>query len=84
MSGTRLRGDANGEPNACSDVKKGEQDDARMKVTEITDVMVRKMIAGIQKAGNALTSDRLQMVIGKSLENKAEGTEQGGADKGDS
>ena len=67
MSGARLRGYVNGEPNACSDLKKGVQDDAGMKVTEMTDVMVREMIARIQKAGNALTSDRLRMVIAKSL-----------------
>ena len=75
MSGTRLRGDVNKEPNSCSDLKKGEQDNAGMKVTEMTDVMVREMIARIQNAGIAVTSDGLRMVIAKSLkdENEAEG-----------
>ena len=84
--GTRLCGDVSGEPNACSDVKKGVQDDAGMKVTEMTDVMVREMIARIQKAGIAVTSDGLRMVIAKSLkdENKAAGVGRGRADKGDS
>ena len=59
-------------------MKKGEQDDAG--------IMVREMIARIQKAGNELTSNRLQMVIAKSLkdENKAEGAKRGGAHKGNS
>ena len=46
-----------------------------MKVTEMTDVKVKEMIARIQKTGIAVTSNRLRMVIAKSLEdkNKAEG-----------
>ena len=80
-----LHGDVNGEANTCGDVKKGVQDDAGMKVMEMTDGMVRDMIARIQKAGNTLTSDRLRMVIAKSLEdeNEAENVERGGADEGD-
>ena len=83
----------------CNNVKKDEQDNAGMKVTEMTDVKVKEMITRIQKAGDTLTSDRLRMVIAKSHENggdrkgerggrqdqdKAEGVEQGGADKGNS
>ena len=96
--GTRLRGDVNGEPNACNDVNKDEQDVAGMKVTKMTDVKVKEMIARIREAGNTLTSNLLQTVITKSHEdggdrkgergrrgeNKAEGVEQDGADKGDS
>ena len=67
-------------------MKKGVQDDAGMKVTEMVDVMVTEMITRIQKAGIAVTSDGLMMVIAKSLEdeNEAEGVGRGGADKGDS
>ena len=53
-------------------MKKGEQDDAKMKVTEMTDVMVREMITRIQKAGIVVMSDGLQMVIAKSLKDENE------------
>ena len=84
--GTRLRGDANRELNACDDKKKGKRDDTNMKVTEMTDVELKEMITRIQKAGIAVTSEGLRMVIAKSLrdENEAEGVGQGRADKGDS
>jgi hypothetical protein len=83
--GTRLRGDANGEPNACYNKKKGKRDDAKMKVTEMTDGKVKEMIARIQRAGIAVTSDGLRMAIAKSLEdeNEAEGKGRGGADEDD-
>jgi hypothetical protein len=57
-----------------------------MKVTVMTDAKLKEMIASIQRAGTAVTSDGLRMVIDKSLgdENKAEGMGQGGADEGDS
>ena len=99
MSGTRLRGDLNGEPNACNDMNKVEQVVAKMKATKMTDNKVKEMIARIQEAGDAMTSDLLRMVIAKSQEdggdrkgergerwgkNEAEGMERGGADKGDS
>ena len=44
-----------------------------MKVTAMTDAKLKEMIARIQKAGIAVTSDGLRMVIAKSLgdENKA-------------
>ena len=82
----RLRGDANGEPKACNGKKKGERCDAKMKVTVMTDAKLKELIARIQRAGIAVTSDELRMVIGKSLEDesKAEGVGQGGADEGDS
>ena len=67
--GTRLCGDVNGAPNVCNNVKKDEQDDAGIKVTEMTDVKVKEIITSIQKAGNPLTSDRLRMVIAKSHKN---------------
>jgi hypothetical protein len=52
----------------------------------MTDAKLKEMIASIQRAGTAVTSDRLRMVIDKSLrdENEAEGMGQGGADEGDS
>ena len=82
----RPRWDANREPNTCNGKKKGKQDDNKMKVTAMTDAKVREMIAGIQRAGIAVTSDGLRKVIAKSLEdkNEAEGEGQGRADKGDS
>ena len=85
-SGTRLCGDANGEPNACSGQKKGEWGNAKMKVTTMTDAKLKEMIANIQRAGIVVTSDGLRMVIAKSLrdENEAKGRGQGGADEGDS
>ena len=75
----------NGEPNACNNKKKGERDDAKMKVMEMTDGKVKEMIARIQRAGIAVTSDGLRMAIAKSLEgeNEAEGKGRGGADEDD-
>ena len=86
MLGTRLRGDANGEPKACNGKKKGERCDAKMKVTVMTDAKLKEVIARIQRAGILVTSDELRMVIAKSLgdENEAEGMGQGGADEGGS
>ena len=57
-----------------------------MKATEMMDAKVKEMIARIQRAGIAVTSDGLRMVIGKSLgdKNKAEGVGQGRAHEGDS
>ena len=55
-----------------------------MKVTAMTDAKVKEIIDRIHRAGIAVTSDGLRMIIAQSLgdKNKAEG--QGGADKGDS
>jgi hypothetical protein len=57
-----------------------------MKVTVMTDAKLKEMIASIQRAGTAVISDGLRMVIDKSLrdENEAEGMRQGGADEGNS
>ena len=57
-----------------------------MKVIAMTDAKVKEMIARIQRASIAVTSEELRMVIAKSLgeENEAEGVGQGGADEGDS
>ena len=61
-------GTINGEPNACSDVGKVERVVAEMKVTKMTDNKVKEMIARIQEAGAAMTSDMLRTVIRKSQE----------------
>ena len=74
------------EPNACNSKNKGERSDAKMKVTVMTDAKLKEMIASIQRAGIAVTSDGLRMVNAKSLgdENEAEGVGQGEAAEGDS
>ena len=44
-----------------------------MKVTAMTDAKLKEMITSIQRAGSAVTSDGLRMVITKSLGDEAEG-----------
>ena len=55
-----------------------------MKATEMTDTKVKEMIARIQRAGIAATSNRLRMAITKSLEDENEAEGRGGADEDDS
>ena len=66
MSGTSLSGDD--KPNACNDGEKVERVVTKMKVTKMTDDKVKEMIARIQEAGNAMTSDQLRTVFAKSQE----------------
>ena len=70
-------GTINGEPNACSDVDKVKRVVAEMKVTKMTDNKVKEMIAMIQEAGAAMTSNMLRTVIRTSQE-------EGGDRKGES
>ena len=56
-------GTINGEPNACNDKDKIERVVVKMKVTKMTDDMVKKMITGFQEVGDAMTSNQLRTVI---------------------
>ena len=75
-------GTINREPDTCNDVDKVEQVGAEMKATKMTDDKVKEMIVRIQEASDVMTSNQLQTVIARCLEDGGDMKDKRYKDKG--